>query len=114
MSDYRARPLKEDQSIPERMQELQPEQRVVVEAKNWKKSATVIINGVLLVVATIISLLDILFGANVVEPIVRVFTDDPELVTRVITVITQVYTVLNIVLRAKTTQPITLRNDPKE
>lgn len=112
-TDYRARPISETQGIVERVQTLQPEQRVVVNVKNWKQSATVIINGILFVAAGLISILDILFGANVIEPLVKVFTSDPEAVTRIITIITQVYTALNIYLRVKTTQPITLRTDPK-
>lgn len=113
-TEYRARPLPEGQSIVERVQKLQPEQRVVVEAKNWKTSATVLINGALFVAASIIAVLDIVFGANIIEPIVKVFTNDPEVPTRVVTTLTQVYTALNIILRFKTTSPLTVRTDPKE
>lgn len=113
-TDYRARPLPEGQNVLERVQAIQPEQRVVVEAKNWKQSATVIINGGLFIVASIISLLDILFGANVIEPMVRVFTSDPDTVTMVLTTVTQVYTALNVILRFKTTSPLTVRTDPKK
>jgi hypothetical protein len=112
-TDYRARPLP-DQPVVEQLQTLQPEQRVVVEAKNWKQSVTVIVNGALLVAATVLQLLDLVFGANLLEPIVRVFTEDPESVTRIITVVTQFYTLANLYLRAKTTAPITLRTDVKK
>lgn len=112
-TNYRARPLPANQSMSERVRELQPEQRVVVNAKNWKKSLTVVINGSLLVAASIVAVLDILFGSNVIEPIVSVFTNDPQRVSTIITTITQVYTALNLYLRFKTTQPVTLRTDVK-
>lgn len=111
-STYRARPIVD--GIITRIQSLYDQQRVVVEAKNVFKSATMVINGVLFVAATIVSLLDIVFGANIIEPIVQVFSSDPEVATRVITVMTQVYTVLNIVLRLKTTAPVTLKTETKE
>lgn len=113
-TDYRARPLPEDQGVVEQLKTLQPEQRVVVDAKNWKQSMTIIVNGLLLVAATVIQLADIIFGANLLEPIVKVFTTDPERVTHIVTVVTQIYTIANIYLRAKTTAPITLRSDKKE
>ena len=109
-TEYRARPLPETG----RLQEVQPEQRVVVTAKNWKSSLTLIVNGSFLAVAIIIQILDIVFGANVIEPIVKVFTTDPEAITRVLTVFTQIYTVANILLRFKTVAPITLNTTPKE
>ena len=101
-TDYRARPLPENQGTVEQLQTLQPEQRVVVDVKNWKQSVTVIVNGALLVAATVLQLVDIIFGANLLEPIVRVFTTDPDRVTYLVTTITQVYTLANIYLRAKT------------
>jgi hypothetical protein len=113
-TEYRARPLPENQTVAEKVKELQPEQRVVVEVKNWKQSVTIIVNGALLVAATVLQLLDLVFGANLLAPIVGVFTDDPEQATRIITFVTQAYTLLNLYLRAKTTAPITLRNDPKK
>jgi len=113
-TDYRARPLPEGQSIKEQVQTLQPEQRVVVEAKNIFKSLTVQLNGILFIVASLVAVLDILFGANIIEPVVRVFTSDPDRVTMILTTITQVYTALNILLRLKTTAPVTLRTDKKE
>jgi hypothetical protein len=113
-TSYRARPLSESQSLVDRVKTLQPEQRVVVTAKNILKSSTLVINGALFIVATIVSLLDILFNAKVVEPIVELFTSDPDTITTVITVITQFYTTLNILLRLKTTQPVTMRRDMKE
>ena len=109
---YRARPLTD--GLITRLRGLFDQQRVVVEAKNVMKSATMIINGALLVAAITIQLLDIIFGANIIEPIVKVFTTDPEVATKVITVMTQIYTVLNIALRLKTTSPVTLKSDKKE
>lgn len=113
-TEYRARPLPEGQTIKEQVQTLQPEQRVVVEAKNIFKSLTMQLNGILFIVASLVAALDILFGANVIEPLVKVFTSDPDRVTTIITTITQVYTALNILLRLKTTAPVTLRTDKKE
>lgn len=112
-TEYRARPLAED-GVAEQLKTLQPEQRVVVEAKNLFKSLTVQINGLLFIVASIVAVLDILFGANVIEPVVRVFTSDPDRVTVILTTITQIYTALNVVLRLRTTAPVTLRTDKKE
>src|SRR3972149_6344183 len=103
-TEYRARPLPETG----RLQEVQIDQRVVVSAKNWKSSLTIIVNGVLLAAALLIQVLDIVFGANIIEPIVKVFTSDPEAATRVLTVVTQIYTAVNILLRFKTVAPITL------
>ena len=113
-TSYRARPLPEGQTMPEQLKALQPEQRVVVEAKNWKQSITIIINGALFVAVSALQIIDLIFGANLLEPIVKVFTTDPEQVTHLVTVITQIYTIANIYLRAKTTAPITLRTDKKE
>lgn len=112
-SDYRARPLPEVGTV-ELLKTIQPEQRVVVEAKNIFKSLTMQVNGLIFIVATIVSVLDVLFGANVIEPIVKIFTSDPQRVTVIITTITQIYTALNVVLRLRTTQPVTLRTDVKE
>lgn len=111
-SEYRARPL--EVGIVEQLKKIQPDQRVVVQAKNIFKSLTVQINGVLFIAATIVSLLDIVMGANIIEPMVKVFTSDPEVATRVITTVTQIYSALNILLRLKTNQPVTLRTDKKE
>jgi hypothetical protein len=85
-----------------------------VEAKNIFKSTTLIVNGVLFVAATTVSILDIIFGANIIKPIVAVFTTDPDVATRVLTVVTQVYTVLNIILRLRTVGPVTLQTTTKE
>jgi hypothetical protein len=112
ISTYRARPIID--GILNRLKNLYAEQRVVVETKNVFKSVTIIVNGVLFAAATIVSLLDIVFGANIIEPIVQVFTTDPDVATRVLTVVTQVYTVLNIMLRLKTTTPVTLKTETKE
>lgn len=112
-TDYRARPLPEVSTL-QLMQTIQPEQRVVVEAKNLFKSLTMQVNGLIFIVATIVSVVDILLGANVIEPIVKVFTSDPDRVTVIITTITQIYTALNVVLRLRTTQPVTFRTDKKE
>lgn len=112
-TEYRARPLAED-GVAEQLKTLQPEQRVVVEAKNLFKSITVQLNGILFIAASLVAVLDILFGANVIEPIVKIFTSDPDRVTMILTTITQVYTALNIFLRLRTTAPVTLRTDKKE
>ena len=72
------------------------------------------VNGLLFIVASLVAVLDILFGANVIEPVVKIFTSDPERVTVILTTITQIYTALNVVLRLRTTQPVTLRTDKKE
>ena len=111
--DYRARPLPE-QSTVEQLKTLQPEQRVVVEAQAWFKSKTVIINGLLLVGSTVLQFGDLIFGANMLEPLVGMFTKDPEVASKAILVITQIYSVLGLYLRATTTQPITMRRDKKE
>lgn len=113
-TEYRARPLPENQTVKEQLQTLQPEMRVVVESKNWLKSWTVIVNGALLIGASLIQVVDLLFGANLLEPLVKIFVTEPEQATQVITVITQVYTLVNLYLRAKTSAPITLRTDKKE
>lgn len=113
-TDYRARPLPEGQTTIEQLQTVQPEQRVVVEAKNLFKSLTVQINGLLFIAATVVSLLDIIFNANIIEPLVKVFSSDPDVATKVITVMTQIYTALNMLLRFKTTSPVTFRTDKKE
>lgn len=113
-TDYRARPLPEGQTVQEQLQTLQPEQRVVVDVKNWKQSWTIIVNGILLVAATVLQLLDVIFGANLLEPLVKVFTNDPDSVVRIVTVVTQLYTLANLYLRAKTNAPITLRSDVKK
>lgn len=112
-SEYRARPIPEN-GIVEQLKTLQPEQRVVVEAQAWYKSKTVVINGALFVGSTLLQVLDVIFGANMLEPLVGVFTKDPETATKAILVITQLYSVLGLYLRAKTTSPITLRRDKKE
>ena len=108
--EYRARPLPEEN----RLQVVQPEQRVVVVAKNWLQSSTVIINGVLFALALIVQVLDIVFNANIIAPLVNVFTSDPEVVTRVLTVTTQIYTAINLVLRFRTIAPLTFNNEPKK
>lgn len=107
--EYRARPLPEEN----RLQVVQPDQRVVVQAKNWLKSSTVIINGVLFVLALAVQVMDIIFNANIIEPIVKVFTSDPDIATKVLTVSTQIYTAINLVLRFRTIAPLTLNNQPK-
>lgn len=112
-SEYRARPIPE-KPVLEQLKTLQPEQRVVVDVKPWYKSITVVVNGLLLFGASLIQVVDIIFGANLLEPIVKVFVQNPEEVTRLVTVLTQVYTIANLYLRAKTTAPITLRTDVKE
>lgn len=109
---YRARPIID--GFLARLKTLYADQRVVVQAKNVMQSATIVINGVLFAAATIVSILDIVFGANIIEPIVKVFTTDPDVATRVLTVVTQVYTVLNIILRLRTTTPVTLKTETKE
>lgn len=113
-TDYRARPLPENQGLSDQLTTLQPEQRVVVEAEAWYKSKTVIINGLLLVGSTLLTIGDLIFGANLLEPLVGVFLKDPEEATKAIMVITQIYSLLGLYLRAKTTSPITLRRDVKE
>jgi len=109
---YRARPIVD--GILNRLKTLYAEQRVVVEAKNIFKSTTMIINGLLFAAATIISILDIVFEANIIRPVVEVFSTDPDIATQVLTVTTQIYTVLNILLRLKTNAPVTLKRETKE
>lgn len=112
--DYRARPINPDLNLGERLQAIQPEQRVVVEAKVWYKSLTVIVNSALLIAASLLQVVELIFGANLLEPIVRIFTNDPENVARTVTTITQIYSILSLYLRARTTEPITLRTDTKK
>ena len=84
-----------------------PGKNVIVKVKSWKQSTTIILNGSLLVAATLIKLVDVLTGNNALEPIVKVFVEDSESVASTITAITQFYTALNLYLRAfKTSQPI--------
>lgn len=111
--DYRARPLPEQSTI-EQLKTLQPEKRVVVEAQVWYKSHTVVINGLLLVGSTLLSVGDAIFGANLLEPLVALFTKDPETASKAILFITQAYSLLGLYLRATTTSPITLRTDAKK
>lgn len=107
---YRARQLTTGLS---RLTTLLTNQRVVVSSKNWLKSTTVIVNGVLFVLAVVVQLMDIIFNANIIEPIVKVFTTDPAVATQVLTVATQIYTAINIILRFKTTAPVTLNKETK-
>jgi hypothetical protein len=84
-----------------------PGQNVIVKVKSWQQSLTVIINGSLLVASTLIQLIDIMTGNNALEPILKLFIDNPEGVSNAITGITQFYTGLNLYLRVfKTSQPI--------
>ncbi len=78
----------------------------VIETKPWYQSKTLIFNGVLLVGVTGVQVIDVLTGANVIEPLVKIFVKDPEQVTHILTVITQVYTLVNLYLRGRTKQPI--------
>lgn len=92
--------------------EANPGQNVIVKVKNWRQSLTVLINGSLLIVATIVKMIDILTGQNALEPLVAVFVREPEAVANALTVVTQAYTALNLYLRVfKTSQPITLRSN---
>lgn len=111
MSEPRARAI--NPSVLKRLNSLYDEQKVVVRAKNVFQSVTMVVNGFLFIVASAVMLLDIIFGSNIVEPIVQVFTEDPEVATRTITTMTQIYTVLNILLRIKTSQPVTLKTETK-
>lgn len=84
-----------------------PGQNVIVKVKGLRESLTVLVNGSLLLASTIIKLIDILTGNNALEPIIKLFIENPEGVANAITVITQFYTSLNLYLRiAKTSQPI--------
>ena len=84
-----------------------PGQNVIVKVKSWKQSVTVIINGSLLLAATLIKLIEVLTGNNALEPMVSIFVENPESVATTITAITQFYTALNLYLRVvKTSQPI--------
>lgn len=112
-TEYRARPLPE-QSTLERVQTLPAEKRVVVQVLPWYKSETVLINGALFVGTTLLQIGDLIFGANLLEPIVGIFTKDPENATKIITIITQVYTLLGLYLRATSTRPITLNTGDKK
>lgn len=111
MTKYRARPITEGLN---RLTSLHDQQRVVVQAKNVFKSVTMLVNGVLFVAAVVVQIMDIVFGANIIRPIVEVFSSDPETATSVVTFMTQVYTALNILLRLKTTQPVTIKTESKE
>ena len=108
-STYRARPITEDYR-----KTLQPEQRVVVTAKKLRDSKTILINGSIFTAMAVIQIVDILTGANVLEPILNVFTDNPETVANIVTIISQAYTGLNLYLRVITKQPITFNNETIE
>lgn len=83
-------------------------------SKQWYQSKTMLFNGILLVGATFVQIVDILTGANVLEPLVKVFVKDPENATKVIAVVTQVYSLANLYLRTKTNQGVTFSgNEPR-
>ncbi len=85
-------------------------QNVIVKVKDWKRSLTVAINGSLLIASTVVQLIDVLTGNNALEPIVKVFVEQPEGVAHALTVITQFYTSLNLYLRIfRTTQPLSAK-----
>ena len=89
-------------------------QNVIVKFKTWRQSLTVLINGSLLIASTLIQAIDVLTGQNALEPLLRVFLQEPEAVAQALTVITQFYTGLNLYLRIfRTTQPITFRSLPE-
>ncbi len=84
-------------------------QQVSTRVKSWKDSKTVLINGVIFLFVAILQILDLLTGANLLEPIVGVFVKDPAGATNTAGFLTQVYTALNIFLRFKTNAPLTLK-----
>lgn len=88
---------------------IQPNDRIVVEAKSWKESKVVIINGILLVSATFIQVFDLLTGANLLQPLVGIFVKDPAQATQVITVMTQIYSLIALYLRTKTYAPVSFK-----
>lgn len=112
-TEYRARPLPQ-QSTLERVQTLPVDKRVVVQVLPWYKSETVLINGALLIGSTLLQIGDVIFGANMLEPLVGIFFKEPETASKAILIITQIYTVLGLYLRATSTRPITLNTKPKE
>lgn len=88
---------------------IQKTDRIIVDVVDWKKSKVVVINVVLIVAATFVQLFDLLTGANVLQPIVGLFVKDPEGATKVITVLTQVYSIIALYLRTKNYAPISFK-----
>lgn len=86
-----------------------PNSLVTVKVKSLASSMTIIINGSIFLATAFISIMDILTGANVLEPIVSTFTKDPAAVTDVVLKLSQVYSLINILLRIKTKQPVTIK-----
>ncbi len=90
-------------------------QNVIVKMKDWKRSLTVLFNGSLLIASIIVQVIDALTGNNALEPIVKVFTEQPEIVADVLTTITQFYSALNLYLRIfRTTQPLSAKMDESD
>ena len=83
--------------------------KVIVEVKDWKQSKVVVINGILLAGATFIQVFDLLTGANLLQPLVGIFVKDPEQATQVITVMTQIYSLIALYLRTKTYAPVSFK-----
>lgn len=88
--------------------------QVAVTVQSPWKSTTIVLNGIILIATMVVSVLDILSGQNLLQPIVAVFfPNDPTVATHVLTTISQIYSVLNIVLRYKTQSPVALPNAMK-
>lgn len=71
------------------------------------KSWTFLINGFIFSLTAVVTIIDLITGANILVPIVSVFTHDPDRIALIINGVTQIYSLANILLRLRTTQPIT-------
>lgn len=85
-----------------------PTAGVIIPPKNAFKSLTFVVNGVIFGATAIISIYDLLTGANLLIPIVSVFTKDPTRIALVLNFLVQIYSFANILLRFRSKQGITL------